>query len=177
MPVRLEIAWPGSAAMNSTPRGSGPRLRFVRRQVTVPDLGGDPMAGEVPEAQEPRATLLFDGSSRAARRAMARACQEGVRTLRLQVPGVVDRSDTQALLLDALRLRLPRVEANGDVRPLAALSDPAVVGLRGLARVVATTSPDADPAEIDAVLARLVRLTGLTVLRLDPGCEDSPPED
>jgi pyruvate-formate lyase-activating enzyme len=170
----------GSAPPPPPPRrGRTPatRLRFVRRQVSFPDLGGDPMAGEAPEPRERVATLAFDGTSRSARRAMARICQEGVGTLRLEGPGVFDHPDAEGLLRDALRLSLPRVEALGDVRPLAALSDRAVVGLRGLARVVATTPPDADPAEIDAVLARLARLAGLTVLRLDPGCEDAPPEE
>ena len=160
-------------------RGRAPatRLRFVRRQVSFPDLGGDPMAGEIPAPPMSVGHLDFSGSSRSVRRAMARICQEGVETLRLEGPGVFGHPDAEGLLRDALRLSLPRVEAAGDVRPLAALSDRAVVGLRGLARVVASTPPGADPDEIDAVLARLARLAGIDVERRAPGCEDAHPED
>jgi hypothetical protein len=170
----------GSAPPPPPPRrGRAPatRLRFVRRQSSFPDLGGDPMAGEVPDAPSDTAVLSFSGSSREVRRDMARVCQEGVKTLRIAGEGVFAHPAAGELLRDALRLSLPRVEARGDVRALAGLSDRELVGLRGLALLESTTPDGADPAEIDAVLARFSRLAGVEVRRHDAGCEDAAPEE
>ena len=98
-------------------------------------------------------------------------------TLRLEGPGVFGHPQVEGLLRDALRLGIPRVVAVGDVRPLAVLSDRAVIGLRGLARVEATMPVGAEPDDIDAVLMRLKRLAGVEVLRRDAECEDAIPEE
>lgn len=158
-------------------RAPATRLRFVVRQSSFPDLGGDPMAGEPVEAVRTVASQTFTGTSREIRKELARCAQEGVERLRIEGPGVFTHPDVASLLRDSLRLGIARVEACGDVRPLAQLSDREVVGLRGLARLESTTPEDGDPAEIDAVLARFSRLAGVEVQRRSPECHDSPAED
>jgi len=160
-------------------RGRAPatRLRFVVRQSSFPDLGGDPMAGAPLDAVRTVARQSFVGSSREIRRELARCAQEGIERLRIEGAGVFDHPDVASLLRDALRLGIARVEACGDVRPLAQLSDREVVGLRGLALLESTTPLGGDPTEIDAVLARFSRLAGVEVRRRSPRCDDAPAED
>ncbi len=163
-------------------RGRAPatRLRFVRRQSSFPDLGGDPLAGE---PLGPAAAVVvsdFSGTSRQVRQRLGRLAQEGATTLRLEGAGVFGHPDAASLLRDALRLSMPRVEARGDVRPLVRLSDRAIVGLRGLARLDAVLPPGADPADTDDLLARITRLAGVATARLEVpagGWEDAPSEE
>ena len=171
---------PGIPPQRPPPRrGRTPatRLRFIERQAAFPDLGGDPMAGERPGPDRTTATLAFGGTSRQIRREMARVCQEGISVLRLQGSGVFGHPDASALIRDALRLGVARVEAVGDVRPLARLVDREIVGLRGLALLQGLTPAGADPVEIDAVLARFSRLAGVEVRRLPLRCEDAASEE
>lgn len=150
-------------------RGRAPatRLRFVRRQASFPDLGGDPMAGEPADAAESTVVCDFSGSSRQVRQRLSRLAQEGATTLRIQGAGAFDHPDAADLLRDALRLSVPRVEARGDVRPLVDLSDRAIVGLRDLARLEAVLPVGADPESTDALLARVARLAGVETVRLE----------
>jgi hypothetical protein len=181
-PVASPIA-PGQPPPPPPPRqGRAPatRVRAAQRQAARSVPSGDPLSGEVPVAQGAVANVSFRGSSRQIRQRLAAVCQEGAETLMLAGEGVFGHPAAGALLRETTRLSMRRVEARGDVLPLAALSDREVVGLRGISRIEAFVPAGGAPEDVDAVLARLARLASIDVARLEAsasGCEDANSED
>ena len=101
-----------------------------------------------------RLVLDPDVASRPLRQEMVRLAQQGATTF--VVTGDFSHPDAVELVRDALRLSQPRVELEGDLRPLASWSPRQRLALRGLADVRGVALPQpADQAALDAWVTEL----------------------
>jgi MoaA/NifB/PqqE/SkfB family radical SAM enzyme len=191
-PTPVEIPPDAPAVVTPAPppfrawRGPATRLRAVRRQIALGDLGGDPLVGlpgaPVPEALTERFAAPLPlacptcgdavgapESSRAIRLRLARAAQLGARTLRVVGGGSLHHPELVALVRDIRRLRMVPVLI-GDGAALGALSETDLRHLRGAGAAfeIALYGPDAARHDahagregaFEASLAGLARLAG-----------------
>lgn len=122
-------------------RSPSTRLRAIHQQLARPTLQGDPIA---PRGHQPAAVVEVhwrpDESTRDVRVRLVRASQEGADTLRIRAGASLDHPAAAALLREATRLSVPRLELVGDLARLTRLSDDELRRLRRFSAAVAELS-------------------------------------
>lgn len=168
-------------------RAPATRLRAVHQQLSRGVLSGDPLA---PRTPEPLGVVGVgwspDEPSRAVRVRLVRASQEGGETLRIEGGPGLRHPAAAALLRDATRLSVPRLELRGELSGLQRLSDDELRRLRRFSRAVAElrgSTPQAHdaavgtPGAFDATADALQRLHRATRRRVEIAFAAASPWD
>jgi hypothetical protein len=153
--LRSEVAVAMARPHASPPEGRAGLAPTTRARVVEVARGAPPAALRVAfGAPSPcPCEACGEGGSveptRAVRLRLARAAQEGARTLRVASAGSLHHPEAPALLREATLLSFARVEVAGDAAALDAAPDAALYGLAGFARLDAALFA-ADAAAHDA---------------------------
>jgi MoaA/NifB/PqqE/SkfB family radical SAM enzyme len=164
---------PGTEAPDAPPppragRPPSTRLRSVHEQLARDGLRGDPIAprGHRPEARI-RVSWGADEPSRAVRVRLVRAAQQGAETLEVDGGAGLRHPTAAALLREATRLSIPRLELVGELSGLAAFTDDELRRLRRYSAAVAVLegpTPEAHDAAVGRAGAFAAACDGLTRL-------------
>ena len=161
------------------------RLRAVHEQLARGSLGGDPLAPRRPAfAALVQVAWTAEEPARSVRIRLVRAGQEGASTLRIAGGTALQHPAAAALLREATRLSVSRLELRGELSGLQAFSDDELRRLRRFTAVVAELfgpTPEAhdaalgQPGAFAASAEALARLHRATRRRVEIAFAATPP--